>query len=281
MEEPEESLAFYALPGQMTSAGPYAPLFEGLPQEIDALCRVVQGVMTHIFWAERYGLRLAEARQGEVSLRSVDQMLARLLELDPRPLVKARSLERKLVGNCRSFSVLLTSILRSQGVPARARCGFGRYFLPDHFEDHWVCEYWNASARRWTLVDAQLDAFQRNTLNISFDPLDVPRDAFLVGGKAWQMCRSGQADPETFGIFDMHGLWFVRGNVVRDVASLNKEEMLPWDVWGIIDGPDEALSPDDWASLDEAAALTAGDHPPFPAVRRFYASNARWQVPKK
>jgi hypothetical protein len=33
------------------------------------------------------------------------------------------------------------------------------------------------------------------------------------------LCRSGQPDPDTFGIFDMHGLWFVRGNFVRDVAS--------------------------------------------------------------
>jgi hypothetical protein len=31
---------------------------------------------------------------------------------------------------------MLTSILRYQGIPARTRCGFGKYFLPGHFEDH-------------------------------------------------------------------------------------------------------------------------------------------------
>lgn len=83
------------------------------------------------------------------------------------------------------------------------------------------------------LVDAQLDAFQCTEMKITFDPLDVPRDQFIVGGRAWQMARSGQVDPERFGIFDMHGLGFVRGNLVRDVAALNKVELLPWDCWGI------------------------------------------------
>ena len=55
----------------------------------------------------------------------------------------------------RDFTV---AFLRAAGVPARARCGFGAYFRPGWFEDHWVVEYWNATAARWQLVDAQLDA---------------------------------------------------------------------------------------------------------------------------
>jgi hypothetical protein len=78
-------------------------------------------------------------------------------------------------------------------------------------------------------VDAQLDELQQAAMKINFDVLDVPRDQFIVGGKAWQMCRSGEQNPAKFGIFDMHGLGFVRGNLVRDVASLNKMELLPWD----------------------------------------------------
>ena len=95
-------------------------------------------------------------------------------------------------------------------VPARARCGFGAYFLPNHYEDHWVAEYWNAAEERWVLVDAQLDEFQRREMQVAFDPLDVPRDQFIVGGAAWKMCRSGVADPDSFGIFDMRGLIILR-----------------------------------------------------------------------
>jgi hypothetical protein len=35
---------------------------------------------------------------------------------------------------------------------------FGAYFNPPKFEDHWVCEYWDAERRGWALADAQLDA---------------------------------------------------------------------------------------------------------------------------
>jgi hypothetical protein len=263
----------------MTSPGSRASLLDGLPSDLDALCRVVQGLLLHIFWAEAYGVQLSEERKSEVQLRSVARKLERILELDPRPLGEARPLEKRLVGNCRDFTVMLTAILRHQGTPARARCGFGRYFTPGRFEDHWVCEAWDAAQARWKLVDAQLDALQVEKLGIRFDPLDVPRDQFIVGGKAWGMCRAGEADPETFGIFDMHGLWFVRGDFVRDVAALNKVELLPWDAWGIIDARDEELTADDLAALDRLAELTAGDVPEFEQVQSLYEADPRLRVP--
>lgn len=250
-----------------------------LPHDVKTLVQIVQGLMIHIFWAERYGVQLPTSRQAELQLRPLSRKLERIRQLDSRPLTQVREPEKRLVGNCRDFSVLLTGILRHQGVPARARCGFARYFIPNHFEDHWVCEYWHAGTGRWLLVDAQLDALHRDVLNLDFDPLDVPRDQFIVGGQAWQMCRSGQADPDTFGIADMKGLWFVRGDFVRDVASLNKTELLPWDAWGLIEGRDEELSGDDLSALDTMAELTAGDVPEFDRVRLKYESDPRWCVP--
>jgi hypothetical protein len=272
-----DTLAYFSQPGLMTDPGPYAYLFDNLPGDIGELCKIVQGTTIHIFWAERYGLSLPDERKEEVQLRTLERRLARMLELDPRPLTEARPLERRLVGNCRDFTQLLVSILRHQGVPARARCGFGAYFMPNHFEDHWVAEYWKAAEKRWILVDAQLDAFQCKEMNIPFNPLDVPRDQFIVGGKAWQMCRSGEADPESFGIFEMHGLGFVRGDFVRDVAALNKVELLPWDCWGIIEYPEEN-SKVDLAFLDHVAALTSSDVPDFEQVKAIYEADPRLQV---
>jgi hypothetical protein len=276
----DEPLAFFATQSRFTDPGEHAALLDGLPREIEALCGVVQGLMLHVFWAERNGVTLDAARREEVNLRWVARQLARLIALDGRPLDEAREPERHLVGNCRDFSVLLTAILRHQGVPARARCGFGRYFMLNHYEDHWVCEYWSAEQARWVLVDAQLDALQRRVLAIPFDPLDVPRDQFTVGGEGWRLCRAGLADPETFGIQDMHGLWFVRGDMLRDVAALNKVEMLPWDTWGLVAGRDADLSPDDLALLDRAAELTRADVPDWPAVRRLYEADPRLRVPR-
>ncbi|MCL4504863.1 MAG: transglutaminase-like domain-containing protein [Chloroflexi bacterium] len=274
----ETTLNYFTRQGIISKPGEYAHLLDNLPADIAELCEVVQGTTIHIFWAERYGLKLPPERQGEVQLRSMLRRLARMGELYPRPLSEARPLDKKLVGNCRDFSLMLATILRHQGVPARARCGFGAYFLPNHYEDHWVCEYWNAERRRWILVDSQLDAIQRETLRIPFDAMDVPRDQFIVGGRAWQMCRGGSADPDHFGIFDMHGLGFVLGDFIRDVAALNKVELLPWDCWGIMETPVEALSPDDLAFLDHLADLTSGDVPDFATVHALYEGDSRLRV---
>jgi len=268
------TLTYFSQQGRISDPGIHSGLYHDLPASIVDLVKLVQGVTIHVFWAERYGFKAPPERMGELQLRTMERRLARTVEFDSRPLTEARSLDKKLLGNCRDHSLLLASLLRHQGIPARARCGFGAYFLPDHFEDHWVTEYWNEEASRWVLVDAQLDELQRDVLKIDFDTLDVPRDRFIVGGKAWQMCRSGEQNADTFGIFDMHGLGFVRGNLVRDVASINKMELLPWDCWGAILSP-SLDDPADLAALDEVAALTAQDVPDHDAVRSRYESDPR------
>lgn len=271
-------MTYFAQHGKITRPGAYADLYADLPSDVPSLVHVVQGLVIHVFWAERYGLSLPQERQAEVQLRSMERRLARTLELDPSPLTTPRPDERKIVGNCRDFSVTLASMLQSKGVPARPRCGFGAYFLPNHYEDHWVCEYWDEAEERWALVDAQLDELQQNALKISFDPLDVPRDQFIVGGAAWKLCRNGQADPDQFGIFDMHGMDFVKGDFIRDVAALNKVELLPWDCWGMIFMDYATLPPDDMSMLDRLADLTCTDVPDFAAVRQLYESDPRLRV---
>ena len=71
-------------------------------------------------------------------------------------------------------------------------------------------------------------------LELDFDPLDVPHNRFITGGHAWQMFPQDGANPDDFGIMDMHGPWFIRGDLLRDFAALNKVELLPWDSWGIM-----------------------------------------------
>ncbi len=274
------TLTYYSQHGLMSYPGAYGSLYGSLPTSMAELVKLVQGVTIHVFWTERYGFKAPAERMDELQLRSMERRLACTLELDSRPLTEPRAIEKKLLGNCRDHSLLLVSMLRHQGIPARARCGFGTYFLPNHFEDHWVVEYWNEAQARWILVDAQLDELQCDVLKINFDPLDVPRDQFIVGGKAWQLCRSGEQEADKFGIFDMHGLGFVRGNLVRDVASLNKLELLPWDCWGVI--LHERLDDqDDLAMLDEVASLSAETAPDFETLLARYESDPRLHVDGK
>jgi len=118
-------LKYFAQHGKITYPGPYTHVYVDLPSDVPCLVQVVQGLMVHVFWSERYGLNLSEDRKAEVQLRTMERRLARTLELDPSPLTTARPNEKKIVGNCRDFSLTLASMLQSQGIPARPRCGFG------------------------------------------------------------------------------------------------------------------------------------------------------------
>jgi transglutaminase superfamily protein len=252
-------LTYFATPGPLTDLSAHASLVRELPDALPDLCRVVQGLVVHPFLAHLYGLTPGAIRLDELETRTAVAMVDRVLALDARPLSEPRAPERRFVGNCRHFTVLLCAFLRAQGVPARARCGFGAYFDRPRFTDHWVCEVWDEGCRSWHMVDAQIDTPQREALRIAFDPLDVPRTEFVVAGDAWQRCRSGSADPQLFGILDLRGLWFVRGNVVRDLAAHAKRELLPWDGWGLMATQKESDAAE-LALLDRVAELTqAGD----------------------
>ena len=218
----------YATPGRMTDAAQLADL----PSDVPVLADIGHGLLLHEHWAGAYGVTLDAERRTSVHIRPVDRLLERVSAISQAPLTVARAPADRVAVNCRHFTVLMVSALRAHGVPARARCGFGGYFAPGFFEDHWVCEYWTGAS--WRLVDAQLDAKQREALAIDFDVLDVPRDRFLVAGEAWRRWRSGAADESDFGlsVTKESGAWWIAGNLMRDAAALLRIELLPWDVWG-------------------------------------------------
>jgi hypothetical protein len=107
----------------------------------------------------------------------------------------------------------------------------------------------------------------------------VPHDRFVIAGDAWAQCRACEADPAKFGIFDLRGLWFIAGNLVRDVAALNNMEMLPWDVWGAMIRPDEPLQNDQLTFFDRLAALTHAPDVSFAELRTLYEGDDRLRVP--
>jgi hypothetical protein len=279
MEHPQD---YYKGNTSMSTPGARADELRALPKNLAKQCEVIQGLLVHRDMAPwLYDLKLSEEQRDDGHIRALEQMLDRIHALDDRPLTIARDPAHRMPTVCRHFSLLLSAILRAQGTAARARCGFGAYFNAGKFEDHWVCEYWNAKQSRWILVDAQMDPVQRKTFQLAFDPLDVPRDAFIIAGDAWQKCRTGRADPAAFGLshIGMAGLWFIAGNVVRDFASLNRMEALPWDVWGLMEMGDDALTDEKRALLDRVAALTLAGDEAFPEIRRLYESDDRLRMP--
>lgn len=282
MTTQQQILAFYSRPSAMTSAGKYAALLNELPNDVSKLVHIIQGLVLYEYVAfDFYSFAIPDSRKHETHLRSIESMLNALLSLDHHPLFIARSLDKRLIGICHHFALLLVAMLRAKGIPARYRCGFGTYFNPPYLEEHVVCEYWNAAEARWIIVDPQFDDVWCEQLKIDHSILDVPRDRFIMAGDAWMQCRSGVADPAKFGIFkgDLRGLWFIAGEIIRDIAALNKMEMLPWDSWGAIPYPGEPLQEDQLAYFDRLAASLRSPDDSFVELRSLYEGNDRLYVP--
>jgi hypothetical protein len=275
------TLPYYREPGVMTSPGSQAQVLDGLPADIAGLAAVAQGVIIHEHIAAAYGVTLSEEDRAPVHVRRVAELLGLIVAKDARPLTVARQPAARVPGNCRQFTVLMVAMLRHQGVPARARCGFGGYFGSGWYEDHWVCEYWDKHWQRWKLADAQIDARQRELFPIDFDLTDVPRDRFLIAGDAWARCRDGTADPAKFGlsILGEAGDWWIAGNLMRDAAALGNLELLPWDCWGAMPAPGDVIGADDLVLFDRLAGYTRLADGAFDLLRRLCAEDERLRVP--
>jgi len=278
--ENQDAITFYKITGPLTDVSRYSDSIKNLPDNVEGLVGVIQGLLLHIFWAGRYGEILSTRRKEEVNIRTAEGKIARILEIEPAALTQARPLNQRLIGNCRDFSLLLAAFLKFKGVPARARCGFATYFIKGKFEDHWVVEYWHAQQQRWVMVDAQLDALQREYLRIQFDPLDMPVGQFLPAGQAWQLCRKGQADPLKFGIQQYHGLEFILGNVQRDLLALNRIELLPWDIWGLAGKRFKSLTREQLGLIDRIALFTLLPDSPLTIIRQLYEKYAILHAPQ-
>lgn len=276
----ENSLMYYTQQSVVTNPGKHQTSFDELPGDIATLVKIVQGLITHRDSSHLYGLELTEKRKNEGETRYVSQILERIIEYDSSSLKIIRPPEKRFSGTCRDFQVLLCSILRYKGIPARVRCGFAGYFT-DKWEDHWLCEYWNNQQGKWILVDANVDDVECKAYNVTLDILNVPHDKFIFAGTAWQRCRKNKVDPQQFGVssINIFGIWFVRNNVIRDLAALNRMEMLPWDEWGLADKEFDIMTENELKLIDEAAQLTINDSQ-FTAMRNLYESKEVLRVPK-
>jgi len=264
---------YFASQGQISNPNPHGTQLDSLPEAIPDLVDAIQGIMLHMHWADRYGITLNRVRKEEANLRLIKDRIAKILELSKTPLSQKRLLTSKTVGTCRDFALLLTAVFRHRQIPARARVGFGTYFTKGRFEDHWICEYWKEDKGRWVMVDSQLDALQLKTLSIDFNPLDMPRTKFVTGGQAWQLCRSKQADPNHFGIFNIKGWDFVKGNLIRDFLALNKVEILPWDNFMLIEKSWLKMKPEERKLMDRLASISSGEDRDFLLCRAAFATN--------
>jgi hypothetical protein len=273
----EEALEFYATPGRFTTLESDGFASADIQRVVD----VVQGLLVYDVVAQPfYGVDLGPEQAEAIHERDTARLLAIARAVDARPLDEARPPADRVGARCHVFSRLTVAFLRAAGVPARARCGFGAYFRPGWFEDHWVAEYWNATERRWQMVDAQLDATWRKMLDFNGDPLAITPAEFVTAGSAWQAWRRGDLDASRCGLsaVDEHGAHWIAGNLRLDFASLNKVEMLPWDIWGAGLEPQGQPTEAQLRFFDGVAALTSDPDNGFAELRARYESDAELRM---
>jgi hypothetical protein len=250
------STEFYATPGRHTDVTGF-----GLEvSSVEEAVRVVQGLLVYDLVAkDLYGVELTATQAGAVHERDAAALLELARTIDPRPLDQPRNPGERIGGRCNTYTLLTVALLRAAGIPARSRCGFGTYFVPGYYEDHWVAEYWDPEVRRWTMVDAQLDETWQRLIGMKTSiPVTIRPEQFLTAGHAWQAWRAGQLDADRCGLtsIDEHGAFWIAGNLRLDLAALNKVEMLPWDVWGLGWEPSEQPTSEMLVTFDAIAALT-------------------------
>jgi hypothetical protein len=260
MNEHDDALAYYASHSLFSDPGELATMLDAVPADFRAMKEAVYPLVFHYMgggdWAEN---GIAQDRREEIDLRYAGQMLGRLRELSDKPLGEFRRPHERMVGCCRDFALLYVALARHKGIPARSRVGFASYFMAEWNMDHVVAEVWDAREQRWRLIDAELgDGHIDPTDGAVLEPLNVPRDRFIVAPDAWLRCREGRHDAARYlvspfvEIPELRGWPYLLHNLVLDLATLNKREMVLWDDWGI-SAEWETITDEQRSMLDETA----------------------------
>jgi hypothetical protein len=278
-----EPLPYYTAQSPFTDPGKHSAMFGGLPQDVGSLSKVVQGLIVHFRDGEKlFNYTPPVERLSEADTRYMEKMLMRIHEMDDRPLTEARPPEKRLVGSCRDFATLFVSMMRHHGVPSRVRFGFGAYFLPGFNQDHVIAEFWDSAVQQWRLVDPEMSDQHVAVYKIPFDTHNVPRDQFIVGGLAWNMCAAGESNPKQFGVEPESNIrgWLgwpaIQHKLVQDLAALNKVELLPWDVAGLMG---REPNQEEMGLLSNVAVLTQAGNEAFPEVQDSYETEPVLKVP--
>ncbi|MFB9307813.1 hypothetical protein BJY17_002716 [Agromyces hippuratus] len=284
----DDELAAYRTQTVCSDPGRMAEWVGEPPSDLAELRRLASGLIFHYRAngeLKQHGFD--DDRLPEIDLRYAEEQFARLAELRAGPLETPRAATERILGCCRDFTLLVVSLARRAGIPARSRVGFAGYFDDGWWIDHVVAEIWDADAARWRLVEPQLQAgFVDWATGAPLDLVDVPRARFLTGDEAWLAARAGRIDPERSVVavgLEIPALrsWpYLAHNLVLDLVARAGHEALLWETWGVLDAfsaeaPDAALA----ADLDRIAVRLADPAVTLDEVRAL-AADPRFAVPE-
>ncbi len=199
-------LEFYRQFSPFTDPGEYAYLYKNLPDSLPELCKLIRSQFIHPF-AElpQYREQIPKERWNEMmNYPTVKSILKGLVTYNPAGLIYNRKPEDRLILGCPQNAILLASILKYRGIPARVRCGHATYLIPEFHGSHTLCEVWNENDKRWMLVDP------------STDKVDFSEEEFDFSNEAWLQMQKGEIDPNLYGI---PGIYTGEGSIVGKISN--------------------------------------------------------------
>lgn len=197
-------LEFYKKTSPYTELRLYKDFAKNLPNDIPTLCLLQRKQIIHpiafkkeeirnsknCFWGDMTQISNMNLLREDDIFPNAISMLAELLRKNIKYSLN-REAKDKLFVTCRGQALLLASILKAKGIPARVRSGFADYISNDGvYLDHWVTEYYNNKSKKWNLVDADCCCND----NIDFDIYDIPKDRFLTAAYIWLEVRENRFD---------------------------------------------------------------------------------------
>ena len=94
-------LEYFTSHGTISDPGQYEYSFKEISDELSEICRVIQSLLIHAFWIEKYGIKRDENRQyEELQSRSVNEILETIYSKNSAPLNIPRNPKDRITSDC-------------------------------------------------------------------------------------------------------------------------------------------------------------------------------------
>lgn len=287
-------LNFYLQTSIYTNYYPFADYYRSLPDNIEELSKLLYHQVIHRTELIRSYLNSPSKYDNAFEINKIKEqypwyknrcdddilltapaITAELFRQDPRGFIIGRQIKDRVVITCRYVAVLLASILKAKGIPARCRSGYADYFLKKRgkvFYDHWIVQYYNAKEKRWVNVDPD------NDYKVSFNQYDFPNKEFKWIAKVWLDVRKDYDDYRRY----IHGSSYNGLNNLAyalffDFHSLMNDEISYLFFPTMFDKKDEFnnLTEEELSRLDNLATLMLDPDKNFDELRYLFR-NDKW-----
>lgn len=288
----EEILEFYRKTSTYTDLGYYKEFAKNLPNDIEKLCILQRMQIIHpfafidksirtkkdCFWGDMTKVPKERLEYEEDIYPTAQSIIAELLRKNSAYNIK-REAKDKVHITCRGQAILLASILKSKGIPARARSGFAEYIHYDGiYYDHWITEYFDKKEKRWKLVDADEHCPDHE---MGFDLNDIPYDKFLFGAEAYLGIRENKYKHETILYSSAPPILGLKASIkvlFFDFHSLMNNEIIFLHMPKYIRDKNFELTEGEYKELEDLARLMINPNENFEKLYEIWENTPKYRI---